>query len=469
MSFTTTRRARPLAVLTAFAALLIALALAAPARAAGPQYRGLDLQSLWSSSSNDDLDHELDLSQQAGVNTVRVDVAWSSLQTDGPGQFSQWYVDKLDRFVNGAAARGIRVIPTLWSTPCWASSAPDTLKQGCAGAWWDRDVTKYLPSDPADYGAAAKWMTARYGTKLAALEVWNEPNLPDDSFLISSDKAGDYARLLKAAYPAAKAGNADVPVIGGVLAFSDTDFLKQLYANGIKGFEDGIAVHPYNEWRDPSDLWRDQWKEYAFIPGLNALHDTMQAAGDDQPVWVTEFGWTTCNAGSGRWCVSEDQQATYTRKAYDILAGMDFVRSATLYQLRDRGTDPNDPEANFGLLNRDLSPKPAWTAFKDAMANASTSKKARASRVRLKVTRRRGTAYARGSAPPRSTVRLRIVRCATTRCRTSAAASAVGLTVKAGKDGTFSRALGSARQLVGRQVRASLVGQRAQAVVARAF
>ncbi len=152
------------------------------AEAAAPAFRGVQLHALWGSTSNAEMDRELDLSRDAGSTTVRVDVGWSSLETGGKGKYSQWYVDKLDRFMNGAHACGMKVIATLWSTPCWASTAPATKKLGCEGAWWERGVTMYPPADNEDFADISAWITARYGAKMAALEVWNEPNLPDDRF-----------------------------------------------------------------------------------------------------------------------------------------------------------------------------------------------------------------------------------------------------------------------------------------------
>ena len=76
----------------------LALVLAAPAGAAGPELRGVQLHSLWWESSDADMDRELDMAQRAGANVVRVDVSWSSLESGGKGQHSPWYVSKLDRF-----------------------------------------------------------------------------------------------------------------------------------------------------------------------------------------------------------------------------------------------------------------------------------------------------------------------------------------------------------------------------------
>ena len=102
------------------------------------------------------------------------------------------------------------------------------------------------------------------------LEPWGDLN--------AVDQAGTYSTLVKAAYPAAKAGNADVPVLAGAMSSTDQAFLAAMYANGVKGYYDGISVHPY---ADPG-----------FVK-LAAFRAVQQAAGDNTPIWATEFGWPT--------------------------------------------------------------------------------------------------------------------------------------------------------------------------------
>jgi polysaccharide biosynthesis protein PslG len=360
------RRLRPLVLLAAVAGAL----LAAPAAHAQVALRGVQLHSLWFSSPIENIDRELELAARAHSNTVRVDVAWSSLETDGAGVYTQDYVRRLDRFFDGALARGMRVVATIHGTPCWASSAPETAKLGCTGAWWDRGVTAYPPRNPYDYARAVRWLTTRYGDGLAALEVWNEPNL---WFLNAPDQAAAYVQLLRAAYPLAKQGDPDVPVIAGSIAMSDAPFLQRLYAQGLKGLHDGLAIHPYNEWRAPDDPHTEEWRTHAMLPGLRWMRDIMVANGEgDKKIWATELGWTNCTVGAHRWCVTAEKQATYTEQAISLLNLEPYVHAALIYNLRDKGRDRNYTEDNFGLVDRDFRPKPAYHAMQRAFAKFAT-------------------------------------------------------------------------------------------------
>lgn len=366
---------KPLNLRTLLAAALGVVALlvpAASASAAAPAYMGVQLTTTWVEMGSDDLGRELEGVRDLGGNVVRVNVGWASLQESGPSTWSGWYVDRLDALVDAANARGIKVIATLMDAPCWASSAPDPIKLGCAGAWWSRNVDSYAPTDPAAYAKAARYLTARYGTKLAALEMENEPNLPYE--FLTADKPGALAALARATYPQAKAGNADVPVLIGSLAYADTAFLRSLYAAGISGAYDGISLHPYSDGRAPGSTVGPA--EHNLVAGLRTLRATQVAAGDSAPLWVTEYGWTTC---SGAGCTSPADQASYTAQSVGLLGDLPYVRGASLYELRDNSTDAGSSEGNFGLLRHDFSPKPAFAALKAAIAGgrvATTAPKA---------------------------------------------------------------------------------------------
>jgi hypothetical protein len=285
---------------------------------------------------------ELDALQSAGVNVARVDVGWSSLET-GRGQYEPAYLAKLDLLAAEAQARGIKLIATLWRTPAWASPG---------GSWNE------APTNPADYGNFARFITARYGTELAAVEAWNEPEIHNN--LLAANLPETYANMVKAFYAGARQGNPAVPVLVGSLAYADLKFLGQLYSYGIKGSYDGISIHPYADGSAPEDTH----VTHSFQGGIEKMHQFQLANSDSTPEWVTEFGWPV---GTSPGANTEQQQAEYIEKAFRIVATMPYVAAASLYQLRDMATDPTNPEDNFGLLHQDLTPRPAYNAFSRAL------------------------------------------------------------------------------------------------------
>jgi len=346
------------------AALAAAAALYAPAvQAASP---GVQAHLLWSDSSSAKVDRELDELRAIGADYVRVDVGWSSLESKGRGQISTWYLDRLDHLVSAANQRGIQLILTFWETPCWASSAPASLKQDCTGSWWDRGVQRYAPRDPADYARALAMVVERYGNRVAAWEVWNEPNHPD--FLKGGNQVADYAAILRAAYPAAKAANPGPRILGGSLANSDFEFTDALLDRGIEGSFDAWAIHPYSEDRSPLDPGPDAYVKNSFIRGIPAVRRVLVNHDAAAPLWLTEFGWSTCNVRDRpeayKNCVSEARQADYLEQAFRQMREWSYVSVGIWFNAQDTTSDPSDKSRNFGLRRFDGSRKPAYSSFR---------------------------------------------------------------------------------------------------------
>ena len=335
----------------------------------GEQRAGVQTHLLWSNVTDAQVSQQLDEALAVGAKVVRVDVGWSTLEQNGKGQYSDWYLAKMDNVVAQAQARGIELLFTFWTTPCWASSAPADVKQSCAGAWWDRGVDRYPPVNASDYADALAFLVRRYGAQVPDWEIWNEPNLPES--LNSSTPMADYARIVKAAYPAAKAAGART-VIAGVLANADFDSTEALYRDyGLKGYFDAFSIHPYSGDRSPLDA-NDQNKKESFVRGVPAVHDVMVRYGDPKPLWLTEFGWSTCSGhrDGPSWdrCVDQQTQATYLAEAYNQMRPWSYVPVGIWYELKNLSTDDSNRLDNYGLLRADELPKPSYPVFPTSSA-----------------------------------------------------------------------------------------------------
>ena len=97
------------------------------------------------------------------------------------------------------------------------------------------------------------------------------------------------------------------------------------------------------------------------------MREVMKAHGDGEAkAWLTEFGWTTCTDGACR-CTSEADQARFIADGFGMIrSDFPYVDGAVAYELRD-SREGDCSECRFGLLRRDLSPKPAWSAFETAL------------------------------------------------------------------------------------------------------
>jgi hypothetical protein len=440
MPATALRSHRLLATLLASACCFVALgAVGAPSASAG-QTAAVQAHLLWSRYDEADRERQLDRAKEAGVGMVRVDLGWASLEQAGKGRWNDWYLDKVDHVVQAAQERDIEVLFTFWETPCWASTAPAHLKRGCEGAWWDRDVQRYPPANAADYGEALAFMVRRYGDRVAAWELWNEPNHPD--YLLAQDQAASYAALVKAAYPRAKAADPDATIIAGSLADSDLEFTEALLEHGVGGNFDAWSVHPYSEDRSPLHPGIRGWTKKSFARGVPEVRETLVRHGERKPIWLTEFGWSTCSARGGEaWanCVSPSVQASYLRQAFRKMQDWRYVPVGVSFNLEDTDDDGADRVDNYGLLRPNGSPKPAFGALAGAARalRSGTRVRARSGQLAVRFFRRGGRAWVAGRLPVGRTVRVKLHRWKTSAARFSRRISYDKL-IRVDRDGRFS-------------------------------
>lgn len=322
------------------------------------------------------VDREVARARALHARLVRAAVPWSSLEPNGPGALDPRALAYLDRLVGDAAASGIRVIATVDGTPCWASAAPATLLRRCLPGGSSKAMS-WPPREPSDYAAFTAYLAARYGTRLAAIEIWNEPDQANEDYFAGPSKPQRYAALLRAAYPAIKRANAQVPVLAGSLVGSNGVFLRALYAAGIKGYYDGLAVHFYT----------------LPLASLRAIHETQLANGDATPLWLDEFGWSSCwprrRVQQEQACVTRAVQARNISDVYGSLAHTPYVAAEVLYKLQD------SPNEAFGAWSLSGARKPAFAALSHALRSPAADP----TPVSLRLRRRGGRVVASGEAP----------------------------------------------------------------------
>jgi hypothetical protein len=324
--------------------VLAAIASAAPAGAAEP---GVVVPRL------DDVPATVARVQAAGARHVRLFVSWRALEPS-PGTLGgdlARYDDAVDRL----RALGISTYFVVLQTPAWATSS------GAADA----------PPPPGAYADFMRRLAAHFRGRVQAYEVWNEPDFP--VFWRGGASAGDYTALLRATYPAVKAGDPAARVGVGGLVGNDYTYLGYLYLAGAKGSFDFVGVHTDNDCNgDPRQAARDvdgRIERFAFT-GYREVRETMLANGDDKPIWMTELGWSTtsirCPANRRRRAgVTPAVQAAYLSRAYACLAADPYVEKGTWFSLNDFGPD-DSIGTRFGLLSFGGARRPAFAAFRRA-------------------------------------------------------------------------------------------------------
>jgi hypothetical protein len=311
-----------------------------------------------------------------GAKVVRTIVPWSMLEPRGASQIEPRALAFADRLVGDAAASGIRVIMTVDSSPCWASSASAALLRKCAPGQPSK-ATAWPPGNPADYAAFVAYLAQRYGTRLAAIEIWNEPDQANQLYFAGPNKPQRYAIILRAAFPAIKRANPNVPVLAGSLVGSNGVFLRALYAAGIKGYYDGLAMHFYT----------------LTLASLRSIREVQLANGDTKPLWLDEFGWSSCwpryKTQQEQACVTPQTQALNITNTFRSLARTPYIAAEVLYQLQGSVSE------NFGVLNANGAGKPAFAA----LSRVLLSPFGRISPITLSLRKRGGRVQASGSGP----------------------------------------------------------------------
>jgi polysaccharide biosynthesis protein PslG len=340
------------------------------------------------------IDHDIALAHALHAAVVRTEVPWSALEPNGPGQIDQAALRSLDRLMSDAAANGIRVIVFVDSTPCWASSAPAALLRRCVDGASSK-ANAWPPTNPAYYASFVSYLAGRYGPQLAALEVWNEPDQINEAYFAGPEKAQRYAAILRAAYPAIKQADPSVPVLAGSLVGYNGVFLRALYAAGIKGYYDGIAVHFYS----------------LTLASLRSFRAVQAANGDTKPLWLDEFGWSSCwpkyRIQAEQACVTPQIQARNIRDMFLALSHTPYLAADVLYKLQSTG-----PES-FGVVSPRGAHRPGFAALKRVLESPVGAP----SPVTLRLRRRGNRILASGSGPVGDYIRLEAFQGITPRFR----------------------------------------------------
>jgi hypothetical protein len=379
-------RRRSRSPVLAFALALCGLAAVAPAAGAqaAPRARssavaplgGVNVTGLSYGSQPAEADRAIAVARKLHAKVVRTELLWAVMEPRGPGQIDPKALAFTDRLMADAAAAGIKVIATARGTPCWDSSAPAALLAKCSTDQFSV-ANRWPPRDVTGYSAFVAYLAQRYGPKLAAIEIWNEPDQANELYFAGPNKAKLYAALLRAAYPAIKQANPNVRVLAGSLVGSSGIFLRSLYADGIKGFYDALAVHFYT----------------LTVAALRTFRQVQVENGDTKPLWLDEFGWSSCwphrHIEQEQACVTADIQAANIRDMFRTLARVPYVGAELIYTLQD------SPGEEFGVVSTSGKHKRAFSA----LAGVLESPFGITSPVKLSLHRRRGRIVASGLAP----------------------------------------------------------------------
>lgn len=215
-------------------------------------------------------------------------VSWPQIEP----KRGQWNFELLDRYVFLAEQHKTEVLLPLGLSPQWASARPlegSVYQPGNAAE----------PIDIVDWQDYVSAVVTRYKGRIAAYEIWNEPNnkgfwTGDTQQMVALTR--EASEIIHRIDPAAQIVSPAATTNSGVT------WLAQFLNLGGGKYVDVIAYHFYVSPQPPE----------AMVPLIQQVRQIMRDTGvGDKPLWNTESGWQVPKPFP-----SFDLAAAYLARAY---------------------------------------------------------------------------------------------------------------------------------------------------------
>jgi len=289
-------------------------------------------------------ERDLDLIRDAGFKFIRMDFGWASIERQrGVYDFSAY-----DELTANLEKRGLRALYILdYSNPLYEA---ERLSKNPVNGQEEHDTVS--PQHPESIAAFARWAAAaakHYQGRRVIWEIWNEPNI---SFWKPKPDVAQYVALASATARAVREADPGATIIGPATSGFPWEFLEKVLQSEAVPYLDAISVHPYRQ-HPPETAAAD----YARLRGMIEKFARSEAKRH-LPIISGEWGYSSHAKG-----VSLETQAAYLARQQlaNLLAG---VPLSIWYDWKNDGNDPKENEHNFGTVQSDLNPKPAYQAVK---------------------------------------------------------------------------------------------------------
>lgn len=276
-------------------------------------------------------EEEFALLDALGAQWLRIDFRWSNIEKVR----GEWDFSSIDEFLNRAEAGGKKVLAILdYDTP-WLHEGKDTSRQ-------------ISPVELPLFLEYVKVVAERYGDRVGAFEIWNEPNT--NRFWTGSDKF--FFELTRQSLDVLNVISPETPVAVGSLFYNpivgSRGYLKKLIKSGILDKADALSLHPY--------VLSSTVLESRILDARELIAD----AGYTTPIWITEAGFPT--GGSYPNKVKLEKQGIEFAEALIGLsaAGVELITWYELFDSKNPQEVEKDSssEAFFGIVWPNYTWKP---------------------------------------------------------------------------------------------------------------
>jgi len=276
-----------------------------------------------------------ELLKELGVDIIRFEISWSTVQSrdGGPFRFGVY-----DQIIGDLEQLKVEPAILLDYGVSWASAAPPDVPP--SERW------RYAPKvEP--WLAYVRTVSTQYGSQVRYWEIWNEPDI---GFWRSS--LPEYLELFRQTSAELARLNPGAQIMNGGMAMvsrpPNPDFLPRFAAEADHSHWNLFAYHDYMTFDES-------------LERIKKARSVMKANEFSLPLWMNEGGFHTF--GKGR----ETEQAVILVKKISHAAAAG-VSSYFWYSLWDEGGLAHDTEGHFGLSTADFQPKPAFAAYRELIA-----------------------------------------------------------------------------------------------------
>ena len=302
-----------------------------------------------------ELERALGQIEQGGFLWMRQRFPWNEIEPQrGVFEWATW-----DAIVAACAAHHLKLVAVLDGTPPWAR--PDGAS--------DHPLTP--PQEMDVWGAFVARFADRYQGRVAAYQLWDEPNLSAHWGNRYVDPVA-YAALLREGAIRARTADPQATILlaalaptieSGPLNLNEVAFLRQVVQAGGEAFFDVVALQPYGFDQRPEA--GASLKRLSFVRAALVRREMVRMGLGDRPVWATAYGWNALPPGwEGQpsvWSsVSEGQQVDYTLDALRIARQeWPWMGPMFLYTYQP-DAPPDDPRWGFALVDVEGAPRPLY-------------------------------------------------------------------------------------------------------------
>ncbi|HLK50166.1 MAG TPA: cellulase family glycosylhydrolase [Bryobacteraceae bacterium] len=294
------------------------------------------------------------VARRVGAAYFRCGFTWNAIERE-PGKYDWTFWDNL---VRTAEQNHIPLIPYVAYPPKWAVAS-------------ESEFWKQPPRDPQIYGDFMYTIAARYRGRVAAWEIWNEPDNHD----YWTGTVDQFAPLVTFAAKRIREADPHAVLVLGGLSYGAGPFFQRLINDyHVDRYVDVIALHAYPE------TWSNERAETVFQQWIPAVWDALTRDQSGVDLWVNEMGYADYRYRSNQasiYGVSVYYRGEHTSQyqaqmlfKFEVMAlGSGHVSLSGWYRIDDfpsteKRLGPDAVNYHLGLFDPSGRPKPAFRALR---------------------------------------------------------------------------------------------------------